>query len=64
MPGQRTVVLVSPGFLTESEKYTLDDMVDRAVRSQVIISSLDPRGLVVLMGADASKSGYRAPRNR
>ena len=55
MPGQRTVVLVSPGFLNDSEKYTLDTVIDRALRSQVVISSLDPRGLVVLMGADASE---------
>ena len=61
MPGQRTVVLVSPGFLSESEKYTLDDLVDCAVRSQVIISSLDPRGLVVLMGADASQMWIPGP---
>jgi VWFA-related protein len=60
MPGQRTVVLVSPGFLSEGEKYTLDDLVDRAVRSQVIISSLDPRGLV-LMGADASQMWIPGP---
>jgi VWFA-related protein len=53
MPGQRTIVLVSPGFLSQSEQYPFDQVIDRALRSQVIISSLDPRGLAVLMrGAD------------
>jgi VWFA-related protein len=56
MPGERTVILVSPGFLSESEKYPLDEVIDHALRSQVIISSLDPRGLALLLrGADASR---------
>ncbi len=56
MPGERTVILVSPGFLSESEKYPLDEVIDRALRSQVIISSLDPRGLALLLrAADASQ---------
>jgi VWFA-related protein len=55
MPGQRSVILVSPGFLTQTEQFQLDRIVDHAVLSQVIISSLDPRGLAILLrGADAS----------
>ena len=46
MPGQRIVILASPGFLTLEELRTEElDVVDRAVRSGVIISSLDARGL-------------------
>jgi VWFA-related protein len=56
MPGQRTIIFVSPGFLSESERYPLDKVIDRALRSQVIISSLDPRGLALLMReSDASQ---------
>jgi VWFA-related protein len=56
MPGQRTIILVSPGFLSQSAQYPLDRLIDDAVRSQVVISSLDPRGLAVLMRtADASR---------
>ena len=47
VPGQRTVVLVSPGFNTLSPLYR-DDIVaiiEQAIRSKVIISSLDARGL-------------------
>ena len=49
MPGQRTVVLVSPGFLSRSEQSELDQIIDHALRTQVVISSLDPRGLATLM---------------
>jgi VWFA-related protein len=45
MPGQRTVVLVSPGYLSRSEESQLEQIIDRALRAQVVISSLDPRGL-------------------
>jgi VWFA-related protein len=56
MPGQRTIVFVSPGFLSQGEQYPLDKVIDRALRSQVIISSLDPRGLALLMReSDASR---------
>jgi VWFA-related protein len=56
MPGQRTVILVSSGFLTEDAQYQLDRIVDDALRSQVVVSSLDARGLPVLEPeADASR---------
>src|ERR1700733_9829805 len=45
MPGQRTVLLLSPGFLSRSEQSQLDEVIDHALRSQVVISSLDPKGL-------------------
>jgi VWFA-related protein len=48
MPGQRTVLLVSPGFLSRSEQSQLDEVIDHALRSQVVISSLDPKGLTNL----------------
>ncbi len=57
MPGQRTIIMVSPGFLSQSEQNQLDRIIDRALRSQVVISSLDPKGLALLMReADVSRS--------
>lgn len=53
-PGQRTVILVSPGSLAESEQPRLDRIIDTALRSQVVISSLDPKGLAVDEEGDAS----------
>jgi len=61
-PGVRTVILVSPGFLSQSEQLALDRIIDRALRSQVVINSLDPKGLAVLMReGDASRSGMVLP---
>jgi hypothetical protein len=48
IPGERNLVIVSPGFLTpEMEQETVATM-DHALRSQVVISSLDARGVYVL----------------
>lgn len=47
MPGQREVVLVSPGFLTPDMETDYYQVVDQALRSQVTISTLDARGLYV-----------------
>lgn len=61
-PGVRTVILVSPGFLSESEQLALDRIIDRALRAQVVINSLDPKGLFVLTReGDASRSGMVLP---
>jgi hypothetical protein len=55
MPGQRSVVLVSPGFLTPQLEPEYIDLIDRAVRSQVIVNALDARGLyTVVPGGDIS----------
>jgi VWFA-related protein len=58
MPGQRTVVLVSPGFLSRSEQFDLDQIIDHALRAQVVVSSLDPRGMANLMREGDASQGY------
>lgn len=58
MPGQRSIVLVSPGFLSERIRYELGQIADRALRSRVVINSLDSRGLYTFIpGGDASTPG-------
>jgi len=59
MPGQRSIVLVSPGFIVlDSLRFDETELLDRAIRSNVIINTLDARGLYVLVpGGDASQSG-------
>ncbi len=49
MPGQRTVILGSPGFVLGDDQFQLERIIDQALRLQVVISSLDPRGLAVLV---------------
>ena len=48
MPGKRTLVLVSPGFLTLiGSKNEESVIIDRAIRASVVINALDVRGLAV-----------------
>jgi VWFA-related protein len=60
MPGQRIVVMLSPGFLASEQQQEKSDIMDRAIRSNVLISSLDARGLWVDSMFDASKPGGAA----
>jgi VWFA-related protein len=54
-PGQRSIVLVSPGFLlTVDYRQEETDILDRAIRNNLTISSLDARGLYVI-GDDLSQ---------
>lgn len=52
LPGQRILVLVSPGFIPSTLQYEASQMVDRATRANVVINTIDERGLYVpdLMG--------------
>jgi VWFA-related protein len=61
MPGQRSIVLVSPGFIAPDLEYEYTEIIDRAVRSQVLINALDARGLYVpSQFADASRQSIIA----
>jgi hypothetical protein len=46
-PGQRSIVLISPGFITLTAEQQLDAIVDRALRANVVINTLDSKGLYV-----------------
>lgn len=45
LPGQRSLVLLSPGFIYPNREYDLSQIVDRANRANVFINTLDARGL-------------------
>ena len=47
MPGQRVLVLVSPGFITSTLQFEASETVDRATRSNIVINTIDARGLYV-----------------
>jgi VWFA-related protein len=56
MPGQRSVVVVSPGFLILDQRFDEIEVMDRAIRANVTINTLDARGLYALVpGGDASQ---------
>lgn len=57
MPGQRSIILVSPGFFTTFDLLSYkSEVIDRAIHSNVVINALDARGLYALVpGGDASQ---------
>jgi VWFA-related protein len=64
LPGQRSIVLVSPGFIFPQLEQEVTDVMDRAVRANVTISTLDARGLWVDSGYDATRATYDATATR
>jgi VWFA-related protein len=49
MPGQRSIILISPGFITPEMENENADIIDHAVHAQVIINALDARGMYVII---------------
>jgi VWFA-related protein len=56
LPGQRSMVIVSGGFLTETLHFELSQITDRALRSGVIINAIDARGLYTDPTLDVSQA--------
>jgi VWFA-related protein len=52
MPGRRSLVLVSPGFLMSDQEPQISELLDRAVHTNVVVNALDVRGVYTpdLMG--------------
>ncbi len=63
LPGQRNIVLVSPGFLTLTQQTQLNEIAERSLHSNIIINTLDAKGLYapVPLG-DASRRPIVIPR--
>ena len=64
MPGSRSIVMVSPGFhLVDDHRIDEMDIINSAIRNNVVISALDARGLYALTpGAKAeSDPGHIDP---
>jgi VWFA-related protein len=64
LPGQRSIILVSSGFLAVLRQTQVFDLIDRALRANVVISALDERGLYVPEDFnDISSDKVVGPRN-
>jgi hypothetical protein len=65
MPGQRLVVIASPGFLTPTSEAISDkaDILDLASQTNVMISALNARGLFTT-NMDASEKGAYSPTSQ
>lgn len=47
LPGQRNIVLISPGFIYPRLEVEYSDLIDRAIRENIFMNTLDARGLYV-----------------
>jgi VWFA-related protein len=63
-PGQRTMILVSPGFLIRSFESQLDETMDRALHANITVNTLDAKGLYAPLpgGDDITKNPVITPR--
>ncbi len=61
LPGERVIVLVSPGFMNPDELTMQADIAERALHSGVVINALDARGLYTNM-PDASRQRDPGPQ--
>jgi hypothetical protein len=63
MPGQRIMVFVSPGFTLTIQTREQGDLIDRANRSNIVINTVDARGLYTpdLLG-DISQPTFDLPQ--
>ncbi len=59
LPGNRTIVMVSPGFLLAWEhRLNENDIFDKAIHAGVTINTLDIRGVATPSGFEARDKGY------
>jgi VWFA-related protein len=54
LPGQRIIVLMSPGFFVTPSTRESGDVIERATRANIVINTIDARGLYVSSIYDAS----------
>jgi hypothetical protein len=54
LPGQRSMVIISGGFQTDTLLYQLSQVTDRALRAGVILNAVDARGLYTMVGPDST----------
>lgn len=56
LPGQRIIVMMSPGFFVTPVMRESGDVIDRATKANIVINTIDARGLYVSSIYDASNS--------
>lgn len=61
LPGQRSLVLLSPGFIYPGREYDLSQIIDRANRANVIVNTLDARGVYTPDMGDISEPDQGSP---
>jgi VWFA-related protein len=62
LPGQRVIVMMSPGFFVLPSMHMPEgEVIDRATKENVVINTIDARGLWVSSVYDASTAGTAVP---
>jgi VWFA-related protein len=61
MPGQRVMVFISPGFLVTTYTHEQGDLIDRANRANIVINTIDARGLYTPDLGDIASSQQTNP---
>ncbi|HKW33442.1 MAG TPA: VWA domain-containing protein [Candidatus Acidoferrum sp.] len=56
LPGQRIIVMMSPGYFVTPQMRESGDVIDRATKANIVINTIDARGLYVSSIYDASNS--------
>jgi VWFA-related protein len=62
LPGQRTIVLMSPGFFVTPAMHHTGEIIDFATKENIVVNTIDARGLYVPSIYDASGQGITDPR--
>jgi hypothetical protein len=60
LPGQRVLVFASPGFVKTELQFDVSEVIDHALRSNVMVGTLDARGLFAV-AASGDASGLASP---
>jgi VWFA-related protein len=61
LPGSRSIVMVSPGFILATEQRVFEnDVLEKAIHANVTINTLDVQGLFAIPGMQASEPGVLA----
>lgn len=62
LPGQRSIVAISPGFIYPTHEADLAEIIDHAIHANIVINALDAKGLYSPDMGDISVEGVaRAP---
>ena len=55
LPGQRVIIMMSPGFFVTPQLRESGDIIDRATKANIIINSIDARGLYTSSAFDVTQ---------
>ncbi|HYL86127.1 MAG TPA: VWA domain-containing protein [Candidatus Angelobacter sp.] len=61
LPGQRIIVLMSPGFFVTPTMRGSGEIIDRATKANIVVNTIDARGLYVSSLFDASNPSTGSP---